>query len=293
MADITLSEAQVRAAQNVPSIPKLDQPVNTNPNTEGEQIDYILPAKRLEITGDNEPSPTFPTPNDALNPNQVAKLKVLLDRLEQAPTQPTNLPPTTEGLPRLDELGVPATPATAPPPPASTPRTEITTFDLPDDANASKFKQAFETYLGFPLEDLKTYSQQYQSAITELRQIRQDQYYNSAVNQLASAWGIDTATAEGRIDQIQQRFSQYSDEMRSRLDNVEGAKLIWARLESEAQQRQNAVPQFQRSRGGTPLPNDNNWMFSEKQLDAMSPEEYERNSDKIYQAYKLRLVKPA
>lgn len=290
MADITLTEAQVRAANNAPSIPKVEDGSAPAP-AQSEQIPVIMPAKRLEIQGENEPTPTLNNPNDSLNPNQVAKLKGLLDKLEQAPDQtpPENLPPTTEGLPRIDELGVPA-PSTQAPPPATP---EITNFDLPEDENATKFKQAFEKYLGFPLENLKTYSEQYAQAIGELQRIRQDQYYSSAVNQLANAWGIDTATAEGRLDEVQKRFSQYSKEMQTRLDNVEGAKLIWARLESEAQQRQNAVPQFQRSRGSTPISTNDNWMFSEAQLDAMSPEEYERNADKIYQAYQLKLVKPA
>ncbi len=290
MADITLTEQQVRAASNAPSIPKLNEPAPAQ-NNEGEQLDVILPAKRLEVVGENEPTPTLTPPRDTLNPNQVAKLKGLLDQLEQAPTETTPPPPTTEGLPRIDELGVPAPGTQAPP--ASTPTPEITNFDLPEDENATKFKQAFEKYLGFPLENLKTYSEQYAQAIGELQRIRQDQYYQGAVNQLANSWGIDTATAEGRLDQIQKRFSQYSQEMQSRLDNVEGAKLIWARLESEQTQKQNNVPQFQRSRGGAPTSTNDNWMFSESQLDNMSPEEYERNADKIYQAYQLRLVKPA
>lgn len=295
MADIQLTQDQVKQASAAPSIPKLDQPQDSSGALPQEQLDVILPAKRLEIQGESEPTPTMPTPGDRLNDNQVARLKMLLDKLDSpTPTQqPQNLPPTIEGLPRVDELGVPAPNQVSSDIPTTPPPTEVTTFDLPNDENATKFKQAFEKYLGFPLEDLKTYSQQYAQAVGELQRIRGEQNYTNSVNQLAQNWGVDTATAEGRLDQIQKRFALYSKDMQARLDNVEGAKLIWSRLEAERQARENSIPQFQSSRAGFVPNNNNNWMFSESQLDAMSPEEYERNADKIFQAYQLRLVKPA
>ncbi len=164
-------------------------------------------------------------------------------------------------------------------------------FELPDDENAKKFREAFNKYLGFDVDELKNYAQDYRQAIDTIRTIQQENYVRESVNNLSMDWGVSQDEANARLEEVRQRFASYSPEMQARLDNVEGAKLIWSRIENEALRKQRNVPTFNSSTRTTPRTSTNQRMFTQAQIDAMSAREYSDNYSDILFAYQNGLVK--
>lgn len=286
MADITLTPQQVKAAERQQT--GLESPPVDTP----QQSDVIMPGARLDVNPDEVPSlndEVNKSRQDRFSEAQLEQIKNLVTPPEVAQPQ---APSDPNGLPRIDELDLAAQPA--PQAPQQAPSPAPTTFDLPDDDSAKAFKTAFEKYLGFPLEDLKTYAQQYQQSQEAIKQLQAQNYERDSVQSLAQEWGVDYTTAQSRLNSVKERFNQYDPNMQARLDNLEGAKLIWSRLELERNQK-SQIPQFQRSSSMSNIGTANEFMFTEKQLDnmyQMNKEEYERNADRIFQAYAMGLVKP-
>lgn len=288
MADITLSQQEVQQAN------AQQTGLNAAPE-DAPDTNVIMPAKQLDLTPDenNEVSlqdqiAQSSQTSVAFSPRQLEQLKDLMGQPQPQDTAPQQ-PSDPDGLPRIDELdlnqqsSIPNNPETSEQP------EQPTTFEIPDDENAKRFKESFEKYLGFPLEDLKTYSEQFRQQQEKLQQIEAANYHNSSIQTLAKEWNVDLNQAEGRLNAIKERFQQYNPDMQRRLDNLEGAKLIWSRLELERNQR-GQVPQFQRSSSMSQVGTPNEFLFTESQLDNMTKEEYERNADRIYQAYAMGLV---
>ena len=286
MADITLTPQQVKAAERQQT--GLESPPVDTP----QQSDVIMPGARLDVNPDEVPSL-----NDEVNKSRQERFsEAQLEQIKNLVTQPEvaqpQAPSDPNGLPRIDELDLTAQPAAPQSAPQQPPPTAPATFDLPDDDNAKAFKTAFEKYLGFPLEDLKTYAQQYQQSQEAIKQLQAQNYERNSVQSLAQEWGVDYTTAQSRLNLVKERFNQYDQNMQARLDNLEGAKLIWSRLELERNQK-SQIPQFQRSSSMSNIGTANDYMFTEKQLDSMSSDEYAQNADRIYQAYAMGLVKPS
>ena len=283
MADITLTPQQVKAAERQQT--GLDSPPVDTP----KQSDVIMPGARLDVNPD-----AVPSLNDEVNKSRQERFsEAQLEQIKQLVTPPEVAQPPSDpnGLPRIDELDL--NQQSSLPNDPQTPKQSETpiTFELPDDDSAKAFKAAFEKYLGFPLEDLKTYSQQYQQSQEAIAQLQAQNYERNSVQSLAQEWGVDYTTAQSRLNSVKERFNQYDQNMQARLDNLEGAKLIWSRLELERNQK-SQIPQFQRSSSMSNIGTANDYMFTEKQLDSMSPDEYAQNADRIYQAYAMGLVKP-
>lgn len=288
MADITISQQDVQRANaqqtGLNAVPE-DSPQDTN---------VVMPAKQLDLTPDDNNEVSLQDQiaqssqtSTAFSPRQLEQLKSLMgDSAQSTPEQTPASDPN--GLPNLEELDLNKQTFPNDPQTTETPE-QPATFEIPDDDNAKRFKESFEKYLGFPLEDLKTYSQQFQQQQEKLQQIEANNYHNNSIKTLAQEWNVDFNQAEGRLNEIKQRFQQYNPDMQKRLDNLEGAKLIWSRLELERSQR-SQVPQFQRSSSMSQVGKANEFMFTESQLDNMSKDEYERNADRIFQAYAMGLV---
>ena len=75
-------------------------------------------------------------------------------------------------------------------------------------------------------------------------------------------------------------------EMFKKLDNVEGVKLIWAKIESEKQKGNKAqVPSVQTSGNRTPATSKSAFDFTYSQLQKMSRDEYAKNAKRIERAF--------
>ena len=177
---------------------------------------------------------------------------------------------------------------------------DLAELDLPEDLGLEakneeqkevapefkKFAEDFEKYMGMPIEQFKASQQE---AIQYVNQVKAEQAKVEATKLLSNEWGVEATEVESRLEQVQERFNKYPEDMRKRLDSVEGAKLIWAKIEQESASRLNKqVPQFQRSRSqSTASPKA---MFTQAEIDKMSPDVYARNADRILRAYQLGLV---
>ena len=219
----------------------------------------------------------------------VDDLQERLDSLdkpqEEASTQSNDVQPESgEKLPSLDELDLPTEQ------PQSTSTKEVPVQEsagLPETPEAKKFAEDFKQYLGFDISELRGGIQELEQYRQQIALEKQQQAQEKQLGSLQQEWGLDKAEFDGRMNQIIDRFQKYSPEMQQRLDTLEGAKLIWAKIEQEMKDS-NSVPQFQKSSfngsGGK------KFLFSASEIKAMNKSEYSKNADKILKAYQLGLV---
>lgn len=203
------------------------------------------------------------------------------EQTEETSTQAEVKPsPETSNLPDLSELDVPTQQ-----PVQTQPQAEPTA--LPDTPEAKKFAEDFKNYLGFDITELRTGVQELQKY---RQQVAQEAAQAAQVKQTASLqqeWGLQGDAFDSRMSQIVERFKQYSPEMQKRLDNVEGAKLIWAKIQEES--KNSDVPQFMKSSPGVSS-GGKKPMFTRAEIMNMSKEQYAKNADRILKAYQLGLV---
>lgn len=246
-----------------PSRAQFDFPSDVTPK-EDEQISETA-KKLLQLNSENTTEETASEPQS-----------------EQPSTEEVKPEDTNNNLPTLEELDLPGD--------VGLPEQPVDVNELPDTPEAKKFAEDFQKYLGFSVDEFRQASKDYQQTIQYINQVRAEQYKIQAQNTLANDWGVDTTEVQSRLEKVKERFNKYPQDMQERLDNVEGAKLIWAKIEQEQglQSNNTQVPQFQRSTQRT-APRQQP-MFTQRELDNMSPDEYQRNADRILRAYQLGLV---
>lgn len=246
------------------------------------------PAVLQSSTGKivNSPPPPAPT-SDGIDEVE-RKLQQLAESQpsEVTPTQteaPASQPPSTTQQPPVSEEQDLSWLS----PPADTP--SESQVGLPDTPEAKKFAADFQQYLGFSVDELRAGIQEMQQMRQHFSQVEINARVQRQQQELSEAWGISGDDLNDRLDIVRERFSKLPPEMQSRLDNPEGAKLIWARLQQEEQQT--GIPVFQRSTGlgmsnaGKPKP-----QFTRSQIQRLSPQQYERYAPQILQAYQQGLV---
>lgn len=193
-----------------------------------------------------------------------------------------------EGLPSLEELDLPEDLGVD-----TSEKQDVP--ELPDTEEAKKFAEQFQQYLGISVDEFRNAAQDYRKTIEYVNEVRAEQERKQALSSLQSEWGVDSNEVQQRLEKVQERFNKYPEEMRNRLDNLEGAKLIWAKIQSEeqAQKTQPDVPQFQKSKtaGQAPKAGSNQVRFTREQIAKMTPQEYEANNEEIIEAYRLGLVR--
>ena len=190
---------------------------------------------------------------------------------------------SSSSLPDLSELGEPEVK------PEETKEEPVQEegLGLPDTPEAKKFAEDFKQYLGFDISELRTGVQELQTYRQQLEQERQQAAQQQEMSKLQKEWGLEQGEFDTRLNAVIERFNKYSPEMQARLDSVEGAKLIWAKLEQEA--KDSGVPAFQKSSSGA-VSGGKQPMFTRTEIASMSKEEYSRNADRILKAYQLGLV---
>lgn len=183
-------------------------------------------------------------------------------------------------LPSLDELELP--------PQAESTQPQPEEVKPPQGEEYEKFAKDFREYLGFDIDELK-------AGMQELQQLREyetqrvaQQQQQQELESLRTEWGVDQSELDNRMNMILERFAKYPPEMQQRLDNLEGAKLIWAKLQQESEMSQQQVPAFQKSSGKTA--SGQQAMFTKSEIQSMSSSEYAKHADKILKAYQLGLV---
>jgi len=187
------------------------------------------------------------------------------DRGKTYVSQETQQAPSVNGV-DLSMLDVPNAPATQTPPPVQVDPAQFKAF--------TEFAEQFKSYTGM---DFK------QATDTLARLSRKEQEDN-----LREAWDVNRSEFNRRMSAVKERFAQYPKEMQAKLDNPEGAQLIWAKLQLEQQQSpavpQKQVPRFDRSSSSGDVP-QSRYQFTQSQIEGMSNKEYARNADRIASAY--------
>ena len=234
----------------------------------------------------NSPPPTAPT-SEGVN-DVERKLQQLAEsqpsQVEPAQTEaPASQQPSTTQQPSISEeqdlswLSAPTSePSTAP-------------AALPDTPEAKKFATDFQQYLGFSVDELRAGIQEMQQMRTHFAQVQTQAAIQRQEKELSEAWGISGDALNDRLSIVRERFSKLPPEMQSRLDNPEGAKMIWARLQQEEQQ--SGIPVFQRSTGlGMSNAGQKKPQFTRSQIQSLTAQQYERYAPQILQAYQQGLV---
>jgi hypothetical protein len=162
--------------------------------------------------------------------------------------------------------------------------------DLPDTPEAQKFAEDFKQYLGFDISELRDGIQTFKAMQQEIVQYKTQKAVETSMKQLQNEWGVDSGEFDSRMTRILDRFNKYPAELKAKLDNVEGAKLLWAKIEQEERAKGKEVPRFERS--SNPISQSiGRPMFTWNEINAMSNEEYVANADRITYAAANGLIK--
>lgn len=162
------------------------------------------------------------------------------------------------------------------------PKAEETSEEEQTPPGFEKFSEDFKKYMGFDVKEAMTMVQELQNLRTELVVREQE-------NSIKSSWGVDDATYQQRMKEVRDyatNIQKKNPEMFKKLDNVEGVKLIWAKLESEQRKASKAqVPSIQTSGNKTPAGSKSSFDFTYSQVQKMGREEYAKNAGRIQRAF--------
>lgn len=148
------------------------------------------------------------------------------------------------------------------------------------------FRQRFQEYFGV---DPQEAAQRFQ----ELQQFRQQQLIQQQQAELQREWGD---AYQERLEAVKEYFNnRLTPEQQQALDNADGARLIWARIQQEQMANQPQVPNYQQTTGQPPQQRVQQaatpqYKFTKSQIDKMSRAEYENNIKEIEDAIMNGLV---
>jgi len=172
-------------------------------------------------------------------------------------------------------------PESVAPPPAPAPA------PVGPDTNDPEY-QAFEgqlkRYLGFGVADLV-------GSVEQVRQLAVQREQSLLQQQWGSDFDNNFKAVQARLQEIHQRNPQ----MAASLNNAEGARLIHAQLQQEAQSAgttSTPVPGFQRSATPATPQGRTEPMFKQSEINSMTREERRSRHNEITAAYANGLVSP-
>ncbi len=157
--------------------------------------------------------------------------------------------------------------------------------DPVDDAGFAAFASQFQKYTGVDFKEAI-------STFSELQQFRVQQKVESEKSELMQAWGVSGTDFEARLSEVKERFAKYTPEMQTKLNNPQGAQLIWAKIEQErGTKKTKEVPALDRGRKSAPASGKSQYDYTRAQISAMSNEEYAKNANRIAAAFAAGRVK--
>lgn len=174
---------------------------------------------------------------------------------------------------------------------------DLSMLDLPEEKTEETTEEDIRTAPGYKefSEDFKKFTglelDKAVELIGELQTYKQQQVIDTQKRQLETAWGVSGSEFDARLAQVQERFTKYPPELQARLDNPEGAQLIWAKIQQEQVAKSNSkkVPQLQK--GSKATAQSSKYLFTRQQIAQMNNAEYTKNAQKIAYAYQNGLVK--
>ena len=153
---------------------------------------------------------------------------------------------------------------------------ELEGEDATDDSSDEydpKFNATFEKNFGMSVEEAK-------ELVQSLAQERAERGVRQQQEALASHWSVPQQEVERRLIDVRAYWEKLPDEKKVKLDNIEGAKAIWAKLS----QGKAGTPKMDRTSGRTPG-GTAKYLYTQKQIDRMPQAEYDAQADNIAAAY--------
>lgn len=230
---------------------------------EAQIVTPTLTTSNAELTsivhpneyGDAQPpTHTQQGQQQSFSQEQLAQLAAL----QQSYQQP-NLPPLPQQpqLPQLDEAG-------------------------------QQWWNQFQQYTGVNRQDFLAGVQQLQG-LPQIQQQVQAQTRDAQLATLQQELGAQFSTV---MPQIAQKFAQLPPQMQAALDNIEGARLLYAQIQQEQGLGAPSAPKFDRPQNFSSFkPGAQDPSFTKDQIRSMSDADYERNQSAISYAYSKGLVR--
>lgn len=144
-----------------------------------------------------------------------------------------------------------------------------------DTASSFDLDAVLNEKYGINSEDLK-------AGIEFVKSFQTSQMQVQAYQSLGESWGVDQNEVSRRLAIVAEEFQKLPEEERPAYDNVNGALKIWKDLESRV-----GVSAKTPMRGKTAKSpsSKSSYDFTQAQIDAMGPEERQRNDRRIQAAY--------
>lgn len=163
------------------------------------------------------------------------------------------------------------------------------TNQFENDPQYGQFNEQLQRYIGVDANDLRTIVNSYRQNEGFIQQQR-NSYVEQQINTLRQEIGDEGLSA---VQNELRRYAQTDPALARSLNTPEGARLVYARLQqqNQAQQAQQSfnVPGFDRSYAPA-SPQRTGFMFTQSQLNAMSPDEKAQRWGEIQAAYQRGMV---
>jgi hypothetical protein len=157
---------------------------------------------------------------------------------------------------------------------------EVTTEDKPEPSAA--FTEQFEQHFGMTVDDAKALMED----LSALRQEREAYQVYLQHQQLATHWDVPQETVAQRLTEVAKVWNKLPDDKKQKLDNIDGVKAIWARIETKGGK---STPKLDKSAAKATA--QSKYLFTQSQIDSMSDAEYAQNRQAIANAYAQGKVK--
>lgn len=222
---------------------------------EANQDEVLRQIERVGASPSTEPS-------QPEVPEQVPTESQAVEEEQQSPE--TDLP-SLEELDLIEDLGV---------------EEQKVDYATPE---AKKLDEDLRKVLGYGLEDIAQGAKALKQVQEHFQKIQAQQAVTETKQVLTQVWNVSGSELDARIDQVIDRFEKYPKEMQARLDNLEGIKLIWAKIEQENAAKRAKTPTFLSSKGQQA--SGAKKQLTRQEIAKMSQAEYESRQDEIMQFY--------
>lgn len=166
--------------------------------------------------------------------------------------------------------------------------------DLPDDPEQDteefvegsprfeQFKSDFKSAFGMEMSDAK-------DLLVGLQQQALKQALNEQKYELSAAWNAPISVVEQRLAVVAKMWSQLPPDKQQAYDSVKGAIALYTKHEKSGKAA--VASKVTAKSTQKPPTNDKGYMYTEKQIERMTPEEWALNSQRVMYAYANGRVK--
>lgn len=159
------------------------------------------------------------------------------------------------------------------------------------DWNSDKVKQLgemFKDVLGVDLKSAHEMVMDLQKQQAVLAEQQAERAFQEQVRSLQDEWGVNEAELNRRLNAVVEYAQKLPEGIRQQVDNPEGFKLLWSRLEGKQ-----AAPKTSSRSSASTATSSKKYVFKKSEINSMMmqrPEEYSARQGEIAQAFALGQV---